>query len=138
MNLLPSFAKVRKAISIFTAIVILFSSVNNVVLVLEFKLNQHEIERLYCVNKAKPQLHCNGKCHLNKQLVENNAHNEKPNPKSQLEDTYKINFFQPQIAAVTLLLTEENNPPAPVGNLVLLSRLFGKCMFQPPDNQPIV
>lgn len=110
---------------------------SNAFLVFEFKLNQHEIERLYCVNKAKPQLHCNGKCHLKKQLVENNSHGSKPSPKSQLEEVYKINFFQQQAMAMVPIFAADNKPPTPIGSLVLSSRLFGKCLFQPPDNQQI-
>ena len=33
-----------------------------------FELNKEYIIKTYCVNKNKPKLHCNGKCHLSKQL----------------------------------------------------------------------
>lgn len=35
-----------------------------------FQLNIDEIIEKYCVNKDKPQLECNGKCHLTKQLAQ--------------------------------------------------------------------
>lgn len=127
----------RKAISIFAALVILLSSTSNAVLVLEFKLNQQEIERLYCVNKAKPQLHCHGKCHLKKQLLENNDRNSKPSPKSQLEDAYKINFFQEQVAAIAPIFMEDDKLPNLSYQQIFNSRLFGTSTFQPPDNQPL-
>ncbi|MBF9222997.1 hypothetical protein I2H31_17970 [Hymenobacter sp. BT662] len=38
------------------------------VLVVNYQLNKARITELYCVNKARPQLHCNGKCHLAQQL----------------------------------------------------------------------
>jgi hypothetical protein len=34
-----------------------------------FELNIDYIIETYCVNKEKPQLQCNGKCHLAKQLT---------------------------------------------------------------------
>ena len=34
-----------------------------------FQLNIDYIVETYCVNKEKPQLQCNGKCHLAKQLT---------------------------------------------------------------------
>lgn len=34
----------------------------------KFHLNQREIVRMECVNKNRPELHCNGKCYLAKQL----------------------------------------------------------------------
>lgn len=35
---------------------------------LEYSLNYTYISEVLCVNKEKPELHCNGKCHLNKEL----------------------------------------------------------------------
>lgn len=35
---------------------------------LYYELNIDYIIETYCVNKDKPQLQCNGKCHLSKQL----------------------------------------------------------------------
>ncbi|MXV15282.1 hypothetical protein [Hufsiella ginkgonis] len=34
----------------------------------EFKLNETYIAKVLCINKEKPQLHCNGKCYLAKKL----------------------------------------------------------------------
>ena len=34
-----------------------------------FELNKEYIIKKYCVNKAKPKLKCNGKCHLSKKLT---------------------------------------------------------------------
>jgi len=34
-----------------------------------FELNKDYIIKKYCVNKAKPKLKCNGKCHLSKKLT---------------------------------------------------------------------
>lgn len=34
-----------------------------------FELNKEYIIKKYCVNKSKPKLQCNGKCHLSKQLT---------------------------------------------------------------------
>ena len=33
-----------------------------------FWVNQAEITELFCINKKKPELECNGKCHLKKTL----------------------------------------------------------------------
>ncbi len=45
--------------------------------VIEYAINYDYIAKTLCVNKAKPQMHCNGKCHLMKQLAKT-AENEKP------------------------------------------------------------
>ena len=46
----------------------LLQTLGQEVLVVDYQLNKARITELYCVNKARPQLHCNGKCHLAKQL----------------------------------------------------------------------
>jgi hypothetical protein len=51
----------------FTSLILL-QSFSQEVLVLSYQANQARITRLFCVNKAQPQLHCNGKCHLARQL----------------------------------------------------------------------
>jgi hypothetical protein len=43
--------------------------VSNTIVWLNYTLNKAAITKQYCENKAKPELHCNGKCHLAKQLT---------------------------------------------------------------------
>ncbi len=47
-----------------------------------YQLNIDYIIETYCVNKAKPELQCNGKCHLAKQLqlADNTDDDNNPNP----------------------------------------------------------
>ena len=66
-----------------------------------YQLNTQSITEKYCVNKDKPQLHCNGKCHLKKQLdkTENGDAKNKDNNK-KIEWTVFIlpenNYSHPQ------------------------------------------
>ncbi|WP_298221093.1 hypothetical protein [Flavobacterium sp.] len=45
--------------------------------VIEYIVNYDYIAKTLCVNKAKPKMHCNGKCHLMKELAKA-AEAEKP------------------------------------------------------------
>lgn len=45
--------------------------------VLEYVVNYEYISKVLCVNKAKPMMHCNGKCHLMKELAKA-SDSEKP------------------------------------------------------------
>lgn len=45
--------------------------------VIDYVVNYEYISKVLCVNKAKPQMHCNGKCHLMKELAKA-AESEKP------------------------------------------------------------
>ena len=57
----------------------------------EYVLNQDYIAEFLCINKEKPELQCNGKCHLVKQLEEQ----QKSNPMTPLRvslENYPIGF----------------------------------------------
>lgn len=45
--------------------------------VVEYVVNYEYISKVLCVNKDKPKMHCNGKCHLMKELAKA-SENEKP------------------------------------------------------------
>ena len=61
----------------------------NPMIYLKFKLNQDYIAKVLCVNKARPQLKCNGHCYLAKQLKK--AQQEESSAKKMLE---QMNGFQ--------------------------------------------
>ena len=52
----------------FLTALLLLQTLGPEVLVLNYQLNKATITARYCVNKARPQLRCNGKCHLAQQL----------------------------------------------------------------------
>lgn len=57
-----------RLLAFFLAALVLLQTLGQEVLVVDYQLNKARITELYCVNKTRPQLHCNGKCHLAKQL----------------------------------------------------------------------
>lgn len=111
---------------------------SNVLLLVGFKLNQTEIERLYCVNKAQPKKQCHGKCHLTKQLAENNGSDEQPTPRTNFEESFKLNLFHQQVTQLRPKLIEGKNKRFIPDHITPMSRLFGKSVFQPPDNQLVI
>ena len=50
------------------ALLVLTQSLSRSVLVVGYELNRAFITANFCENKAKPELKCNGKCHLAKEL----------------------------------------------------------------------
>ncbi|WP_347052179.1 hypothetical protein [Flavobacterium olei] len=60
----------KKVFSITMTILFLLVSFQQALIVVHFKLNQKAIEKEFCVNKAKLELQCHGKCHLKKELQE--------------------------------------------------------------------
>lgn len=63
--------------------------------VADYIINYDYISKVLCENKAKPELQCNGKCQLMKELAKA-AEQEKPiapNKKIQIQET-EVLFFQ--------------------------------------------
>lgn len=63
--------------------------------VLEYAINYDYITKTLCVNKAKPKMQCNGKCHLMKELAKA-AESEKPisSDKKQLVQESEVLFLE--------------------------------------------
>ncbi|UOQ74770.1 hypothetical protein [Hymenobacter cellulosilyticus] len=56
---------------------ILFQTFSRELVVLDYQLHKERITELFCVNKDKPKLQCNGKCHLAKKLRKANSSDSK-------------------------------------------------------------
>lgn len=69
------FASVKQLI----VIVCMLIMVKPVLPFIEYAVNYNYISKVLCVNKAKPEMKCNGKCHLMKELAKAA---EKENPVS--------------------------------------------------------
>ena len=81
-----------KKLVIIVAIVMLLKPILPVA---DYLINYDYISKVLCENKAKPELQCNGKCHLMKELAKA-AEQEKPvspDKKSQIQET-EVLFFQ--------------------------------------------
>ncbi len=64
----------------------LLALLSPVKVMIDFALNQKEIAEEFCENKDKPEMNCDGKCHLSKMLAEQSTEEEeKPVSRIQLE-----------------------------------------------------
>lgn len=66
-----------------------------------FKTFQVELVQRYCVNKSRPELHCNGKCHLQK--VEKSTSNKTPEIAFKWYELIALNVTHPVSLLHTLL-----------------------------------
>lgn len=60
----------KQVVTIAVIFGILIQSFGKLVLLSNYLLNKEYITLNFCENKSKPKLKCNGKCHLTKQLKE--------------------------------------------------------------------
>ena len=74
--------------------------------IVEYVVNYDYISQVLCVNKEKPQMQCNGKCHLMKELAKE-FENEKPiqNNKKIASSDFEVLFFQ---EIISLQFTQGN------------------------------
>mgnify|MGYP006206130183 CR=1 FL=1 len=85
----------KKAFSIIMTMLFLLVSFQQALIIVHFKLNQQNIEQEFCVNKAKPELQCHGKCHLKKELAKSAADEQSPADKKQnSKQEMEVLFYQ--------------------------------------------
>ncbi len=77
--------------NIFVLSTFLFVSAYNTIVWVHYEMNVEEITEAFCINKDRPELKCNGKCHLKKQLITDDTRDE--NNPSRIEYLPEIQLF---------------------------------------------
>lgn len=118
--------------SFFILLLFLFLilSFSKTIIFVHYRLNLDFIKKELCENKSKPQLKCNGKCYLNKQVkkAENNSKNLPESLKQK--DEYKlIGHAQFTFNVITFNLAKKFFTI----NEICLGNIF-KNIFIPPPN----
>lgn len=84
-------------------VLLLTQTFSKCLVVIGYTINKEYVARNLCVNKAKPKMHCNGKCQMMKRLAEE----EKQNSQDNTNNTTKIKIQE-------LVFSDEmNNPTLP-------------------------
>ena len=78
--------------SIIVALLFIYSINFKSLLTINYFLNTAEITELFCINKEKPKLECNGKCHLAKQFVETEKQAD-DNPFTNQQPAYNLDIL---------------------------------------------
>jgi hypothetical protein len=120
--------KVLTAILLLT--IIFLQTFSSFVIRADYFINKSYIARVLCINKAKPETHCNGKCYLAKQLKQQEEQDQQaPAPKWEKFDVQP--FFLPgspdlsndQLLVTTKYRTENE----------MLTFSFHRSIFHPPS-----
>jgi hypothetical protein len=101
--------------------------------VLEYFVNYDYIVTELCENKAKPELKCNGKCHLTNELANaSDSDNKNSSEKKVTSQQYEVVFFQ-EITALTFTVpTSEPNLKAANSYSNNYDHLMDELTFHPP------
>jgi hypothetical protein len=68
---------------------LLVQSFNKLFIVLDLRLNRSYIAQNLCVNRDKPQMHCNGKCHMMK-VMKQEQKKDQDNPERKAENKFEL------------------------------------------------
>lgn len=63
--------------------------------VMEYAANYEYIVEVLCINKSKPELHCNGKCYLSKELAKANDTESTPLSKGKNSGQKLLDIYIP-------------------------------------------
>lgn len=118
-------------LAFFLTALMLLQTLGQEVLVVDYQLHKARITEQYCVNKARPQLHCNGKCHLAKQLRKAEGGDKKAPAEAQAKVKYEV------LSTAAFVLATPQRWPAAVRHLTV--RAVPSCptgnnrgVFRPP------
>ena len=87
-------------------------------ILLNYEFNTSYIIENFCENTDKPEMHCDGKCHLNKQIqADSEQKSETPAAESEVmtlvltveeTDSFEFNFFESDFLQANSLYLEGN------------------------------
>lgn len=98
----------------------------------EYAVNYEYISKVLCINKEKPAMHCNGKCHLMKELAKA-SENEKPlSDKKVTAHESETLFFQEIKDCFTAVLFTVTQPKNNSHYHNLYAYLNSTAAFHPP------
>ncbi|MEZ5008756.1 MAG: hypothetical protein R2753_11455 [Chitinophagales bacterium] len=104
------------------------SILRDAITLVSFNINQPYIAKVLCINKDKPELKCNGKCHLNTNLSENHQDKEETpysittEVKQPIISEFKIISIYEKLDVKIINTYNTNDPFIP--NSDSISRLF--------------
>lgn len=104
----------------------LFQSFSKAIIYASYIENRDFIAKNLCENRSRPEMHCNGKCHLRKQLQkdEQNDHSQLPSSLKLFDESISLNQEQPdwlfeQVVSIRVSYPELNLhfPVSPVTDI---------------------
>lgn len=126
---IPYFWIVKK--TVFIVIISLF--LKPIFPVIDYVINYEYIAKVLCENKAKPMMHCNGKCHLMKELAKA-AETENPKSSDKKENTsvQEVLFFKEMNSFSIVFFGFQSKTKINSSYLNLYSYLNAHSEFHPP------
>ncbi len=118
-----------KITALLLALLLLFNSLYVALTYTYYYVDQSDFIAQFCVNKDKPELNCNGKCHLKKVTKESNS---TENPYSNIQLLKELLFVINNPSQVELMVVKNNWSTVKVEYTNLYKYLLLYQFYHPP------
>lgn len=118
-----------KVFTILLSVIMLVQSSSKVLLWVGYELNKKYIIENLCENRSKPQMHCNGKCHLAKEFSKEEK--KEKSPANLLKEESEITLFSANTFVTAPALFTEKNEYS-IFYLLTTHTAFLKSVEHPP------
>ena len=99
-------------------------------IMVDYEINRDYISKNLCENKAKPMMHCNGKCHLHKQLAQQEK-KENSLPYLNFKDKFELQYFSKTAQIKFNELTLKQKPSFSYS--FFIPKISTTSIFHPPQ-----
>ena len=117
-----------KALKIAILLLFLQPQISNTVVWVLYEFDKENITETFCVNKERPELKCNGKCHLATQLT--NADPVQSEQPAQINYIPQIQLFF-QAIEQPVIVEENSTAAAQIFSLIYSFKPFSKVDHPP-------
>ncbi|HEY8919023.1 MULTISPECIES: hypothetical protein [unclassified Chitinophaga] len=120
----------KQVAAILLLIGVLSQTFSKMLIVAEYELNRDYIAKNLCVNRNKPKMHCNGKCHMMRKMKQEEK-SEQENPERRAENKLEIicAAFSPAHLNHSLIVSTIQYPNLQVNTCTV----FVAAPFHPPQ-----
>jgi len=112
----------KSFIAILLVCAFILQSAGKLLIIVNYQVNKESITKIFCENKTKPLLKCNGKCHLKKQLAKQDK--KENTPSNNIKTKLEIQLFS------------ENKSFAFVNSITKKNRHYSIYLFSDSDPHP--
>ncbi|MCG3167054.1 MAG: hypothetical protein POELPBGB_02837 [Bacteroidia bacterium] len=118
----------KTALTISLAFLFLVQSFTRSFIYLNYEVNKDYISNVLCENKEKKELHCEGKCHLKKELQKEDKKENTPTGSSK--EKFEVNLFSEGTFVFFIPIETVRNYP--ISHVTLLPQNSSISVFHPP------
>ena len=121
----------KSIISLFLLVAFSLQIGSKCIIWANYLLNKKSITEFFCINKSTPEMNCNGKCHLKKQLKEQDK--KEQSPASSLKEVKEIQLYNQSISITSVKnSSEDTSSELNVIYLLHTSSKHTHSVFHPP------